>query len=174
MKNEDYTAQEAAQYIEEYMYNLNNSNRMKTSKVKKVAGEPKAHTNSYGTTFYHNLEMDNGDKINIGKKHLLTEGAELTYEIIEHGQQEYNKAKNVNPNYTGPTNGGNNKPSNGGNTKQFKADPERAKSIELQSMAKLALDFHNSVGFETTDKGQQIVELASTAIALHKYIFVDA
>lgn len=45
-------------------------------------------------TFYHNLEMENGDKINIGKKKELTVGQELEYEIVGEGQ-EYNKAKAI-------------------------------------------------------------------------------
>ena len=65
---------------------------MITSKVKKVVST-KPYTNAHGTTIYHLLEMENGDKINIGKKKELQEGWEITYEIIETGQQEYNKAK---------------------------------------------------------------------------------
>ena len=65
-----------------------------TSKVKKVVST-KPYTNAHGTTIYHLLEMENGDKINIGKKKELQEGWEITYEIIETGQQEYNKAKSA-------------------------------------------------------------------------------
>lgn len=43
---------------------------------------------------YHCLVMDNGDKINIGKKKVLAVGDELSYEIVD-TSQEYNKAKNV-------------------------------------------------------------------------------
>jgi len=67
---------------------------MKTSKIKTVVSI-KPHKNSYGETFYHNLEMENGDKINIGKKKEQQVGWELTYEITEQGQQEFNKAKAV-------------------------------------------------------------------------------
>ena len=67
---------------------------IKTSKVKAIK-EMKPFTNSYGTTIYHMLEMENGDKINIGKKSELKIGSEITYEIIETGQQEYNKAKSA-------------------------------------------------------------------------------
>ena len=40
---------------------------MKTSKIKEV-NEIKPYTNTHGTTLYHSLTMENGDKINIGKK----------------------------------------------------------------------------------------------------------
>jgi len=64
---------------------------MKTAKITKVVGK-KDFTNSYGTTIYHQLQMDNGDKIEIGKKKELKEGWELTYEITDEGF-EYMKAK---------------------------------------------------------------------------------
>ena len=51
--------------------------------------------------YYHNLLMTNGDKINIGKKKMLQEGEELSYEVVEVGQQEFNKAKSYNPDYQG-------------------------------------------------------------------------
>ena len=65
---------------------------VKTSKIA-VVSETKEHTNKYGTTIYHNLIMENGDKINIGKKKLQQVGWELNYIITEQGQQEYNKAR---------------------------------------------------------------------------------
>ena len=61
---------------------------MTTSKIKEVV-EVKPYNNDYGTTYYHCLVMDNGDKINIGKKKEQQIGWELTYEIVEKGQQEY-------------------------------------------------------------------------------------
>lgn len=66
---------------------------IKTSKIKTVVSS-KPFTNNYGTTIYHNLEMENGDKISIGKKTEQKVGWELTYEITDEGQ-EYNKAKSV-------------------------------------------------------------------------------
>lgn len=72
---------------------------IKTSKVKEVVNV-KPYTNNYGTTHYHLLVMENGDKINIGKKKELQVGWEITYEIIEEGQQEYNKAKSAQPENT--------------------------------------------------------------------------
>ena len=66
---------------------------MQKSKIKRIE-TMKPYTGAHGTTIYHNLEMDNGDKINIGKKKEQQVGWELTYEIIDAGQ-EYNKAKAV-------------------------------------------------------------------------------
>jgi len=66
---------------------------IKTSKIKTVVSS-KPFTNNYGTTIYHNLLMENGDKISIGKKNEQKVGWELTYEITDEGQ-EYNKAKSV-------------------------------------------------------------------------------
>ena len=66
---------------------------MITSKIKEVVKV----SPPYGkfNTLYHNLVMENGDKINIGKAKEQLVGWELTYEIVEEGQQEYNKAKAV-------------------------------------------------------------------------------
>jgi len=66
---------------------------IKTSKVKEVVSA-KPFTNSFGTTIYHCLVMENGDKINIGKKTEQKVGWELTYEVVDDGQ-EYNKAKSA-------------------------------------------------------------------------------
>lgn len=64
---------------------------IKTSKIKTVV-QCKFHQSS--GNYYHNLEMENGDKINIGKKKQQSVGWELTYEIVDEGQ-EYNKAKSA-------------------------------------------------------------------------------
>ena len=68
---------------------------MKTSKIKEV----KSVSDPWGERkiLYHKLEMENGDKIDIGKIKEQQVGWELTYEIQEKGQQEYNKAKAVSP-----------------------------------------------------------------------------
>jgi len=71
---------------------------MKTSKVVRI-NEIKPWGEGDRKTFYHNLEMENGDLINIGKKKELSIGEEITYEITGEGQNEYNKAKSVNPNF---------------------------------------------------------------------------
>lgn len=67
----------------------------KTSKIKTVVSS-KPYTGANGVTIYHNLLMENGDKINIGKKKPQEVGWELTYQVIDEGQ-EYNKAKSVQP-----------------------------------------------------------------------------
>lgn len=76
-------------------------NIMTKSKVEKIV-EVKPWTGTNGTVLYHTLEMDNGDKINIGKKKELAIGEEITYEITDSGH-EYNKAKTVmeNPSFGG-------------------------------------------------------------------------
>ena len=68
---------------------------MITSKIKKVVSvsEPYGKYN----VLYHKLEMDNGDKLDIGKQKEQQVGWELTYEIVEEGQQEFDKAKAVSP-----------------------------------------------------------------------------
>lgn len=67
---------------------------IKTSKVKLIDGEPKEWGSGGMHTYYHNLEMENGDCINIGKKQPLKIGDEVTYEIIgDLGQHKYTKAK---------------------------------------------------------------------------------
>ena len=40
---------------------------MKTSKVKAIQSV-KPYNGQHGVTYYHNIELENGDKINIGKK----------------------------------------------------------------------------------------------------------
>lgn len=69
---------------------------METSKIKRVESV-KPYNGQNGTIYYHLLEMENGNKINIGKKKELQVGWELAYEITEKGQQEYEKAKSVAP-----------------------------------------------------------------------------
>ena len=69
---------------------------MKSSKIAEVI-EVKEWGEGERKTLYHNLIMENGEKINIGKKKEQQVGWELTYEITEEGQQEYNKAKPVMP-----------------------------------------------------------------------------
>ena len=66
---------------------------MKTSKIKQVVNK-KDFTNSHGTIIYHLLLMENGDKIEIGKKKLQVVGWELDYEVTDDGF-EYQKAKSV-------------------------------------------------------------------------------
>jgi len=102
---------------------------MKTSKIKTVVNvsEPYGKFN----TLYHNLEMENGDKINIGKVKLQQVGWELIYEITEQGQQEFNKAKSVQKEY----------PSNF-NTQSTKPDNVQDLIVK-QSSLKAAVEFCN-------------------------------
>lgn len=69
---------------------------MKTSKVKTITST-KEWSGPNGTTIYNQCIMENGDKINIGKKKALTAGEELTYELTggADDQFEYKKAKSV-------------------------------------------------------------------------------
>ena len=47
-----------------------------------------------GTLYYHHLVLDNGDKIDIGKKTEMKTGWEVTYSITgDPGQHEFTKAK---------------------------------------------------------------------------------
>lgn len=64
---------------------------IKTSKIKEVVST-KDYKNNYGVTIYHKLVMENGDKIEIGKKSIQKVGWELTYEITD-PLFEYNKAQ---------------------------------------------------------------------------------
>ena len=73
---------------------------IKTSKILSI-DKVNEYTNSYGKTFYHNLQMENGDNINIGKKKTQQIGWEITYEIVgdkkDDGtyQEIYPKAKSA-------------------------------------------------------------------------------
>lgn len=70
---------------------------MKTSKVKTIVSV-KPYKTENGTTYYHNLELENGDKINIGKKKELQEGWSVTYELVQDADKhEFPKAKPLAP-----------------------------------------------------------------------------
>jgi hypothetical protein len=68
--------------------------------------------------------MDNGDKINIGKKKKLETGTELTYELTggADDQQEYKKAKSVQP-----------QPMSGGVGSGYKYEPKDTGVITMLS-----------------------------------------
>jgi len=72
------------------------SKQMKTSKVTQVVSV-KPWTSTNGTIQYCRCVMENGDKIEIGKKKPVEVGWELTYEITGDAGQEYTKAKAVQP-----------------------------------------------------------------------------
>jgi hypothetical protein len=102
---------------------------MKTSKIKNV-GNVKEWNSGKGTIYYHNLEMENGDKINIGKMKQQQVGWELTYEIIEEGQHEFNKAKAVAPdNFRANT------------SSSFKSNDDRQKKIDRWAGLGRAIDY---------------------------------
>ncbi len=123
---------------------------MKTSRIKNVVSV-KPHTNNYGTTYYHNLEMENGDKINLGKKKEQQIGWELTYEIIEEGQQEFNKAKAVAPEGF----------KSGGFKGSFKSNDNRQESIIRQSTLKCAVEYLKG----TEPSLEEVFEAAEQMIA---------
>tara|TARA_R110001632_G_scaffold62665_2_gene150366 strand:- start:955 stop:1419 length:465 start_codon:yes stop_codon:yes gene_type:complete len=122
---------------------------MKTSKIKTVVSIKPHQTQKYGTTFYHNLEMENGDKINIGKKKEQKIGWELTYEITEQGQHEYNKARAVAPESFNKSN--NYTPSNSSND-------DRQLLIVKQSSIKAAVEFDNQCSIEDLLKNAEIIK----------------
>jgi hypothetical protein len=94
---------------------------MKTSKIKNIVNTNE-WKGSNGIVIYHNLEMENGDKISLGKMKKLEVGEELNYEITSTAQ-EYNKAKSVMANFAG---------------NNFKSDPDRNKAIVKQTCMKAA------------------------------------
>ena len=122
---------------------------MKTSKIKTVVSIKPHQTEKYGTTFYHNLEMENGDKINIGKKKEQKVGWELSYEITEQGQHEYNKARAVAPESFNKSN--NYTPSNSSND-------DRQLLIVKQSSIKAAVEFDNQCTIEDMLKNAEIIK----------------
>ncbi len=122
---------------------------MKTSKIKTVVSIKPHQTEKYGTTFYHNLEMENGDKINIGKKKEQKVGWELSYEITEQGQHEYNKARAVAPESFNKSN--NYTPSNSSND-------DRQLLIVKQSSIKAAVEFDNQCTIEDLLKNAEIIK----------------
>ena len=67
---------------------------MKTSKVKRI-DNVKEWGEGDRKTFFHDLEMDNGELVSIGVKSRLSVGSELTYETHpkDDGQQRYTKIK---------------------------------------------------------------------------------
>ena len=66
-----------------------------TSKIKEIV-RTNDYTGVHGTIIYHDLVMENGDKIQLGKKTLQKVGCELSYEMTYEGR-EYNKAKSIKP-----------------------------------------------------------------------------
>jgi len=119
---------------------------MKTAKVTRVEFK-REWTGQNGVVYYHDIELDNGDKGSIGCKSKLpdsiAEGKELSYEITQDG--EYNgqprfkiKAVSAKPFSSGGYGG--------------KRDPEtdiriaRQSSLKIASEVILAAGGHNSTG----------------------------
>jgi len=120
--------------------------------------------NTYGTTYYHKLELDNGDKIEIGKKGELQTGWEVIYQIVDQdGKSEYVKAKSVSlQDYNNANPNEEIKPKQASTT-QYKADPLKQASIEMQVCLKESLTFHNLVGFEKSLIEDRAKEICATA-----------
>ena len=73
---------------------------MKTSRIKEVVSS-KPHSNG---NIYHNLILENGDKINIGKKKEQKVGWEISYEIVDEQSGEFKRSKSVQSQNTPPSN----------------------------------------------------------------------
>lgn len=112
-----------------------------TSKIKEVV-RTKDYTGAHGTIIYHDLVMENGDKIQLGKKALQKEGYELSYEITDEGH-EYNKAKSIKPE---EVNGG--QPQT---NQQGKPGLDVQRAIIAQNALTNAVNYHSStmVGSDT-------------------------
>lgn len=117
-----------------------------TAKIKEVV-RTKDYTNSFGTTIYHDLIMDNGDKIQMGKKKLQQVGWELSYEIVDEQSGEFMKSKSIKPEEV-PGSQSNSQSNNGGLNVQH--------LIVAQSSYQRAIEYWNGSGktfsLEDTDK----------------------
>jgi hypothetical protein len=102
---------------------------MKTGKIEKIV-KVSPWEGSNGVVFYHHLEMDNGDKIDIGKKKNLAIGEELCYQVTD-TQNEYHKAKAVNPEYNSGGSGSNSGGSNRSAKKAWPTEAEKWPSFAL-------------------------------------------
>lgn len=122
----------------------------KTAKITKTY-PPKPWNGQNGTIYFRAIELDNGDKGQIGTKEVnpewLKEGQELTYtiEINESG----NKIKKVQK-----------KPQGGG----YGRTPEERKEIVRQSSLKVAIEFYAAFGRPDgkTVSPQDVMTMAET------------
>ena len=69
---------------------------IKTATITQIDGVKPWEGNS-GTVYYHNLQLDNGDKINIGKKQEVKVGWDITYSLTNTEVDGYIKAKSERP-----------------------------------------------------------------------------
>jgi len=118
----------------------------KTSKIKEVVSAKEWNGANGFSSIYHDLIMENGDKINLGKKTMQEVGTELSYKIIEGGQQEYQKSKPWNPDYDNKFAGSKKTtaPSNNGTMSKEDWENKNLKTstnISRQSALKAAIDF---------------------------------
>ena len=71
---------------------------MKTSNIQAITSVKEYKTAQGTKILYHNLILENGDKINIGKQKQQRVGWEMNYEIVgDNNGHEYAKAKAVQP-----------------------------------------------------------------------------
>jgi hypothetical protein len=120
---------------------------LKTIAVSKIK-EVKSVSDPYGKyqTLYHKLIMENGDKIDIGKQKEQKVGWEMTYEITEEGQNEFNKAKAV-----APEGFKSNNTTSGSSNGVYKKDDTVQKLIVKQSSLKAAVDYCSGGNFQPNE-----------------------
>jgi hypothetical protein len=144
---------------------------MNTSKIKEVVSV-KPFTNSFGTTQYHCLIMDNGDEINIGKKDIQKVGWELTYELTggDDSQQRFKKAKAAKKEEGAPQA---NKPYSPA-IASAQTDPAvwRKKDIAIimQNALTQANNFYGMVGYDAKDKQECLNQLLNTANIIAEHV----
>lgn len=70
------------------------------SKVKSISWT-KPRTGQNGTVYFHNLEMENGDKCNIGKKsdNFFKVWDEINYEVVSTDEYGTKKIKEIKPEF---------------------------------------------------------------------------
>lgn len=112
---------------------------MKTAKITSI-DSVKQWTGPNGMLYYHKLQMENGDKIDIGKKTEMSVGKEIHYSITGPGQGGYQKAKSEQPQNNTAFTSPNQQPND-----------DRQKSIVRQSCLKGAIERVNAIDNMTSD-----------------------
>ncbi len=131
---------------------------IKTSKILEVRNVS-TWNGPNGTVYYHHLVMDNGDKIDIGKKSELKTGWEVTYSITgDPGQQEFTKAKS--------------EKKEGGNFFQNKNKPMNGKSSQASFALAYAKDYAGFYIEKGIDKTPE--EVIETAAVFNKWLLENA
>jgi hypothetical protein len=110
---------------------------MKTANVSLIKNQKQ-----WNDITYYSVLLDNGDKINIGRKKPLSVGDSLSYEYDQKddGQQEYRKAKAVNPEF----NKGSQQTHSNGSTS------DKDLHIAKQTCLKAAAEFHAQSSVDAT------------------------